>query len=415
MARNKWRGDALAVAQISKFTVTAVGVLGDTISVTINRKTITYTMLGTETATSAAAALVLLLTASQIAEFLEVAWTSVGADVYGTAATAGVPFTFTNGATGGATVGAITTPTASAGPNHWDTAANWTLNAVPVNTNDIDLESSAVSILYGLAQSGVTAASLNIASTFTGKIGLPATNAAGYVEYRDTYLQIGATTCTIGSGLGSGSSQLKIDFGAIQTAVVVYATATGGLSGNPAAFFKGTHASNTLTVVSGAVGIGFDLGTNFRTATLSIGGDESGGGIGPNVQIGAACQMADVNVQGGKVLFMVGTATPAVTNLVQDGGEVTVNGPITVTAHQLRGGKFYWDGSGTVTTLNNVGGYWDASRDPRAKTVTNCTVYGKSTMYDPAKHVTFSNPIQFPEGLDDVTLKLGKQITLVRA
>ena len=108
-------------------------------------------------------------------EFTEVVWTSVGAVVYGTAATPGKPFVITSvTASGTGTFSAITTPTVSKGPNHWDDANNWTLAAVPVSTNDVDLTDCDVDILWGIDQNAVTLASLNIHSTFTGKIGNPA-------------------------------------------------------------------------------------------------------------------------------------------------------------------------------------------------------------------------------------------------
>ena len=59
---------------------------------------------------------------------------------------------------------------------------------IPGSGDDVFLEDSDVSVLYGLDQSSVSLASLNIAANYTGELGLPRVNAEGsteYVEYRD--------------------------------------------------------------------------------------------------------------------------------------------------------------------------------------------------------------------------------------
>ena len=91
MARNKFRGDAPNVAQISQFTVTGAGAAADTVIVTINRKTVTAVVPATPTTTTVAAAIAAACAASSFAEFKEATWTSSGAVVYATASTPGVP------------------------------------------------------------------------------------------------------------------------------------------------------------------------------------------------------------------------------------------------------------------------------------------------------------------------------------
>lgn len=394
MARNRFRGDAAAVSQVRSFTITAVNT-GDAVSVTINSKTVSYTPIGGDTTTTAAAALVTALEASTYPEFMRIDWDNTAGLVFGTAADAGKPFTFTAAGTGSTTVsGSGTNTTASAGPNHWDTAANWSLGTVPATGEDVDLQDCDVDISFGLAQSGVTLASLNIESTYTGKIGLPRENEDGYVEYLDTELAIGATLATIGAGTGPGSSMIKLNYGTIQNTTLILNSATASVTGQPAVWLKGTHASNVITVSGGQVGLAFELGSSMTVATMNV---AEGPNSPPLVQYGTGLTLTNANVDGGKVYGLAGLTT-----LTQNGGEFVTAGisSVNITTASIRGGRFYPDAPGTIGTLSTyANGVADFTRDPRAKTVTNCTAYGGSTLDDRFKHVTFTNPVSTPDGI----------------
>src|SRR5438045_1683454 len=112
-----WRGDAAAVAQINTLTIGSVSV-GIIYSITINGKSISYTATGGDTATTAAAALFALLTASTVpAEFKEMTWTNPSAGVIvATAIYPGTPFTLAAAATSTGTFTRSTPSTASSGP-----------------------------------------------------------------------------------------------------------------------------------------------------------------------------------------------------------------------------------------------------------------------------------------------------------
>lgn len=419
MARNRLRGDAKAVAMVRSFTVTAAGSAGDAISVTMNGKTVSTVAPAAPTTSTVAAAIQAALQAAadnaSPPEFAEAVWSVNTATVTATAATAGVPFfDFTVAVGGGITISGPTTTTASAGPNHWDTASNWSLGAVPVNTNDVDLIGSNVSLLYGLDQNAVTLASLNCDSTYTGRIGLPAWNPAGYYEFRQKELKIGATLVTIGAGQGSGSSLIKIDNAAVQTTVLILGTGSPSVTGEPAVWWKGTHASNVVTVSGGRVGIAYDLGEVATVATLGV----SQANTPPDVQCGTGLTLTTSNVQGGRLTLQSGHTT-----CNHDAGEVLVVGPSTCNLTTLngRGGTFRQDAPGTLGTVSLPGGYLDLSRDPRAKTVTNCTAYSGSTVNDPYKHATFTNGIAAPDGVagpgdpNGATLNLGQNLTITRS
>ena len=65
------------------------------------------------------------------------------------------------------------TDTQSTGPNWFDNANNWDGGAVPIDADTVIFEHSTVSCLYGLAQSAVTPAQIEVKSSYTGFIGLP--------------------------------------------------------------------------------------------------------------------------------------------------------------------------------------------------------------------------------------------------
>jgi len=149
--------------------------------------------------------------------------------------------------------------TASSGPNDWNVAANWSANTVPVSSDTVYIGDTDSSILYGLDQSAVTLAALHIEQTFSGFIGLPRTNSDGapYTEYRDQYLQIGATTLFIGDKEGDGSDRIKINLGSVQSTVLITDSGDGEDANTPAILLLGTHASNVININRGSLGVAY--------------------------------------------------------------------------------------------------------------------------------------------------------------
>src|SRR5258708_2580952 len=235
MATQVWVGTATTTAQVSQ-------VIFGTYDATTTRK---ITIGGTNgapsasvsaadsggTLTAAWTALKALLAASVHPYFSAITWTSTATTIVGTAATAGVPFTFSGSVSGGTgTVGAYSTTTANSGPNDFAVASNWSTGTVPVATDDVYFRDNAVNLCWSLAQSGITLNSLTIDKTYTGLIGLNrlifATSADGATasatteaEYRQLYLQISSTNpINIGSsassqGTPSGSKRIMPDGG----------------------------------------------------------------------------------------------------------------------------------------------------------------------------------------------------------
>jgi len=413
-----WKGGAAAVAQVTTCTVGGTIETDDIFKITIGTKTLSVTAGSTVAATVATtiAAAFNALSATEYPEFAEItALATAGGALTLTADTAGVPFTVTLATTeaGGGAADAQTwgqtATTASAGPNDWSTAGNWSGGAVPVNSDDVYLEDSAIGIYYGLDQSAVTLTSLTIRSTFIGTIGLPRTNANGYVEYRDTYLKIGATTINAGQGDGSGSGRIKINCGTVQTTLNLDGTGAPYETGVPSLLFLGTHASNAINVTGGEIGIAFYGGEVSTVSTLKV---TSAGGSTPTVVCGLGVTLGTLLNYGGNV--RVDATTAAITLVTQYDGSLTIDGKTNAcTALTVYGGTVFYNSSGTCTTATvGSNGTLDFRQDMRAKTVTNMNAYNGAAVYDTVAVVTFTNGLDLIGcGIEDVTLELGKHRT----
>lgn len=194
MANRRWLGGATAVAQVS--TVTLNNDFNDSetaLSITLTAEdgsttqSVSITPSGTDESTIAAA-LQAACDASTQSLFQKVTFTVVSNVITLTAATAGVPFYFASAVTGGAGTTTDATGTANAGPNDWNTAANWSGGAVPVDSDNVYITQGSFSILYGLDQSAITVGNLSINEGFGGTVGDPAN---GYS------LQINGTTANV--------------------------------------------------------------------------------------------------------------------------------------------------------------------------------------------------------------------------
>jgi len=402
----QWRGGATATAQVNTLTPSGFSA-ADVVTLTINGKEIEVT------ATSGVASelVALLVTAvgqydNTIAEWSEVSASGTGALVL-TGPTDGKPFTVSAAITGAGSISNIAT-TSPTGPYHWDEANNWDTGAVPINSDDVYFQDSDIDCLYGLAQSAVTLASLHIKASYTGKLGLQNWN-GDYYEYRATMLAIGATLCYIGEGEGSGSQRLKIDFGSVQTSVYVTQTGTAEDSAAGAFSMAGTHASNALYVNRGTVGVAMnEPEQDSKLATLSIGYIESEE-TDSVVQCGAGMtQLTTITQNGGELIF-----ASNVTTFTQRAGEAAVEGTATVATADVNG-VFYYASSGTMTQAYvRSSGSLNFTRDLRAKTVTDCSIFGGGEINDRLRVVTWTNPIELDGcSISDCTLELGTHITL---
>lgn len=409
MATVVWEGGAPPVAQVDTFTVGGTVEADDIFKITIGNSVVSVvagsTVLNT-VASTIATAVTAAIAGGLFPEFTGLTCAYVAATATLTlTGVAGTPFTATATTTetgGGAAdlqTFVKTATTACSGPNYWSNATNWSTGAVPIAADDVVIENTAVSILYGLDQSAVVLTSLRIEKSFTGDIGLPTRNANGYAEYQEEYLKISATTGTIGRGEGDGSGRIKINLGSVQSANTVHSTGTSDdeAEGVEAVLLKGTHASNTLTVLGGTVGVAVFGGETATIATLKV--------TAGSVRCGSGVTLTTVRQSGGGTVEIAS----ACTTLTQDpeGGILRVLGAGAVTTVNAYGPNLDYQGSGAITTLN-VTGTISFEGNIVARTVTNTNLYADSTLRDRSNSVTFTNPIATPgTTIDNVNLLVG--------
>jgi trimeric autotransporter adhesin len=411
MAMNLWRGDAVAVAQIDTITPASVAV-GNTFSIAINGKTVSYTTAA-GTVADVCTGLTALLAASATAEFQEIAWTTDGVtSITATAVSPGVPFAQVSSASGGTAMLSTTHTMASAGPKDWSTPANWSTGSAPAAGDDVVFTNSANPCLYGLAQSSVGLDSLTVDQSFTGTIGNPRNSTSGYLEYRPTYLSVGAATVTIGGGPGAGSGRIKIDTGSGQSTMNVVSSGSPAENNVKSILWKGTHAANVVNISKGSFAAAYLPGESATIATLNQGFQTNQAGD-TDVLLGAGCTLSTINKTGGSL-----TVNSNVATLKQGpgGAGTTVLAAGTPTTIKITGGTVIYRTAGTYASLVvEEKGTVDFSQDPRPKTGTSTTLGAGATLLDPGQAVTFTAPIALECALADVTIDLGANFNLQRS
>ena len=420
MATAIWKGDAQPIAQVTRCTVGGTIEANDNFTVTVGSKSVTV-VAGSTSAAAVAANLVATwnaLGATLYPEFAAITASDAGSGAFDlTAITPGVPFTVTLSTTesGGGAADAQTftqtTTTPASGGAFWSVAANWSTGAVPVTGDDVIIQNSANSILYGLDQSSVTLASLTIDQSFTGTIGLARTNPGGYVEYREQYLKIGATTIAIGRGDGAGSGRIKLNTLAVQTTISVLDSGAPAENGLKAVLWKGTHASNAVRVTKGSFGAAHFAGETATLATLKE-GYRNNVTSDSDVRLGTGCTLSACAITklGGALEI-----NSSFSSLTQAGGETVIlaGAPGTLT---IGGGAVRYKSSGNYTTATmGGGGELDFRQDLQSRTGTNTTLHKGGVLRDPGKTVTFTNPVALTCELADVTLDLGNTFNLQRS
>ena len=416
MALNIFRGDAQDIPQIETLTLDG-GLAGntDTVSIRINLKEVSYTCAGTEAnATEIAEAFVSILSESEIAEFREMEW-EVGAaagTIIATSATDGNDFTLTPLVNGSASVDFTTTTTQSAkGSEWWSDPDNWSLSAVPVNSDDVYIPPMSTNIRHGLNQSAVTLGTLTISAGYTGTIGLPIRNES-YYEYRATRLAINAANLVVGQDvqgtLTGGSGRIRLNLGSTTCAIQVYNTGTKIDPGYPALDIIGT-GSNTLSLQRGSVGFAMIAGEVATVVTSRVGSLDSGSNA--ELSFGAGCTLTTLNMLGGKV-----NAYASIATVNMAGGTIVANAAAAFTTITAEGGTLDYRSSGTITTLtlrNDAKVTFE--NDVRARTLTNTTINGGCEIHDHFKTVTFTNPISINCSIQSIVLDLGSGMSLQRS
>ena len=395
----RYTGEALAVAQVDKFTPATVEVddiftltitgydgTSHVVNFTATAATVANVTAGLSAAWNAAThALCTPITASDQTTYLDL-----------TADIAGDAFSVASTTTDGGGNDTQTMPraavTANSGPKDWSVATNWDGGAVPggAGSQNVYIENATNDILYGLDQSGIanTLDSLNIGHSFTGKIG---TN--GATGHSGTYLQIKASALDIGyhygSGSPTGSGRLKIDLGTVSSTVTIHNTGTNTDTGKPSVRLLATNATTTISVHKGKVGVAFEAGETSTVLTITE-GYVSNIKSDSDLHIGTGVTLTTLAKTGGDC--DLGCAATTVTN---DGGDMVTHGSGEIETLNVFSGTVTSNSAGKITGMVVKGnGIVDFSKSSAARTVEAPVLNptGK-IIYDPAI-VTMTSKIQ---------------------
>lgn len=385
MATRRWLGTAVAVAQVDKFTpanveeddiftLTATGEDGSTTAV------INFTATAA-TVANVVAGLVAAWNASTDPLHTPITAANVSDEyVTLTADTAGVPFyvasTTTDG--GGNDTQTLTRAavTANAGPNDFDTAANWSGATVPVADDDVIFEKTSVSLLYGLDQSDIEFGSVTVNSTFTG-----------YIGQSTIPLQCEADDVDID---GSGSRRINLDLGTNATTLTIAGSGSSGADTNQQPIrIVNTNATSTAVIREGKVGMATTNAAETSQFSAITVGTINGRDSVTDVILPSGMTLATLTANSGTT--ELGCAATTVTNT---GGALTTEGSGAITTLNAEGGTVEPNSTGTITNLNIGGATVDFLGSTKARTVENCTLkVGSSTLKFDDDVVTFTNDI----------------------
>lgn len=411
MAVKSWQGDASPVDQIDRISITVANSFAYT--VTIGGSTVTYTSTATATKLDIANGLIAAIQSETAsgqfrlvrAELEEPSTGNYVVDVSSRAP--GEPFTMSVG-----TNLSASTTQAATGPNDCANVANWG-GALPEDGDTLIFRDTSASLLWNLDElTGLGFANVYFDATFTGRVGLPAFNAtnpaATFAEYRTTHFECAASAVTVGRGSGEGSQLIRLNLASTQCDLAVLQTGTP--DGNYAAFqVIGSAAGSTLAATRGSIDVAWQEGEAATLATVTTSYDETPADD-VKLRIGSGATVGTIVSAGGRIEVDCNT-----TSITASDGLVICNGSSAHTAIglSLNAGLDYRS-TGTIGALTaGEQTVADFTGLPAARTVSTATLRSGAAIRDRAKSVTWTAGIVLSGcGVDDVTLDLGKSITV---
>lgn len=420
MPTTYWSPNQAAVKQARSYAFTAPSSVGNTYNASLNGKTVTYSSVSGDTATTVATALFNLLNTntSIAAEFTEIAFANPSAGTMtATAREAGTPFAgvTVNGVgdqglvlfTGNGLANGITTTetTPNYSPSDVFDAQNWLrvtlpapgVRSLPQDDDDVEVRNSNVPMLWNLDRlSGVRFATYTRWQTMTGSIGLPENNPNGYKEWRATDFTFigpagsvpsGGLVMVLGQGdVGSGPSRERYNTLSQKTTLMVLAS--GQAVDEYGVRWRGVHTENSFKVLGGvSLGIAMLEGEAASLSSSTVDGD-SDIGIGAGVTWTAG---STLTMYGASATMYAAPATLAMNN----GAQVTIaEDELTWASITARGGsQMIWLAGGVITALVlETNSSIDKGQDLRPLTVTNSTIDGDTCFInDPNNTITWTN------------------------
>lgn len=356
MATVRYTGNAITRAQVTTLTVGS-STAGHTFVLTLNTKQVSYTAVGGDTTATIAAAIYALLAAREEPDFAEItfAYTASGSTITCTGPDDGTPFTLALSGTG--TYSQATTSGTPSSPYSAAIAANYSGNALPSNGDTLVFEGSAVDVRDGLTALAGISLTVVRRATYTGRIGRPDWNPAGYPEYRATHLQLKTAAPVWEASPSDGAGQFRVEFVTTSPTLTVVGPASGVEPGGESLECKAFPAGSFVQAAGGSVAVCPLAG--------QTGGLDGLVAVGSTVTIGAGVTLGQaVTIDGGRARIEAGLAL----GLVVDGGaDVAVGRAAGVdTSLDVRDGTLSWLSTGVINVAYSIGskGVFDANAAP---------------------------------------------------
>ena len=410
MADVYWTGSAVPVPEKQTLTIGGTWLASETLTVTLNGRSLVLTTGTTVSVTQVALDLVAMIngdsanqdeTRSQlgslVGEWAALTATSSAGVVTVTGRSDGHPIgtiSVTETSTSG-TILQASSVTAN-GPGNVNTVSNWSSGAVPEAGDNIIFDHrAAAGCKYGLdTLTAIALGSTTITKGFRYQIGLPDVNAytasLPYTEPQEKYFQVGGGDVLVD---GSNAQLIKISSAATNVSYVVTGTGSTEEANSPPLLIKVNHASPTVSVRAGTVGINYEPKTAGQLATLFVSGGD--------VEVGNATTLATVTMNGGRVVINGAVTTYTV------GGGTLEHREGNVTTLTVNGGTCYVMCNDTLSTVNiGTGGVVDCTKDLRGRTFSAVNLYERGTLKDPLSTITYSAGINIYCKVSDVTLDI---------
>lgn len=247
--------------------------------------------------------------------------------------------------------------TGAAADGDWTNTTNWSTGAIPVAADEVTIDRTSDDINTNIDQNAITLTSLTIAASFQGTIGdIP--------DSVNEFLQISATTLTMGDGTGNGSQRINIDLGIVVTNInIISASATGADSPKAPLRINADNASNVIQI----------NGINSNVSFLDNADDT--GALGTidvinanNVEIGAGSTYTSLTIIEGTILSSETSGTIKISS-----GTLRLEGSGTISLIEQTGGEIISNTTGTITTYTARGGTLTTTESAIARTITTIT------------------------------------------
>lgn len=250
--------------------------------------------------------------------------------------------------------------------------ANYSTGALPSGGDTLVIRQRSANFTSNLgALSAIALAAIIVEATFTGQIGTG-----------NTHATLNAAELT---WAGAGSLAL-LDFGSNAVNITVQSTGSGATDGLEALRVKGS-AIGSVWVLGGTVCIAGHQPTDTATVSALVVGSTGSGS--PAVRIGVGTTITDIDVYAGS-LVNDGASPSGAVRLLNAQAEYTpgLNADHSGTVI-IEAGTMIDKTGGTITDLTVSGGVYDASQDPRPKTITDFTF--SAGTFSQLNNVTFAN------------------------